>query len=91
MSDFDNMLAAMGHVPKLAGAACRGQWATFDPAETGEDPADTATRHQAALTVCRSCTALADCRQWVDSTPQRYRPLGVIAGQINEPKKRRHA
>lgn len=88
VSDLHDLLGAMRRAPKLADAACRGMWAVFDPAEHGEDPADTADRHHGAITLCRSCPALDACEQWFNDLPPRLRPIGVVAGRIHEPKPR---
>jgi hypothetical protein len=91
MSDLVSLLGSMRRAPRLPGAACRGKWALFDPAEPTETADETRNRHQAALAACQSCPALAECKQWIESLKPRHRPLGVVAGRINEPKKRRAA
>ncbi len=77
-----DLLAALVGAPALPGAKCRGRAHLFDPAERGEDPDLTEYRHQHALTLCRTCTALASCGEWVDSLPKSKKPAGVIAGRI---------
>ncbi len=91
MSDLASLLGSMRRAPRLPGAACRGKWALFDPAEPTEAADETRNRHQAALAACQSCPALAGCEQWFAGLQPRQRPLGVVAGRINEPKKRRQA
>ncbi len=80
------ILAAVGAAPALPGARCRGRHHLFDEATPDEDPDTVAYRHDHALRLCRSCTALASCEQWFESLPRSQRPSGVIAGQVRQPK-----
>ena len=75
--------------PRLDGARCRNLWAAFDPPESGEDPEDVRYRHRAALALCESCPALTPCGAWIASLEPRQRPLGVIAGQVNDGRRGR--
>ncbi|MFN8090550.1 MAG: hypothetical protein U0R81_16570 [Mycobacterium sp.] len=85
MSDtYTDLLLALAGVPALPGARCRGRSHLFDEAPPGEDPEVTGYRHQHALTLCRGCTALASCTEWVGSLPKSKRPPGVVAGQVRE-------
>ena len=79
-----DLLAALAGAPSLPGAKCRGRHALFDaPSELDrEPPAVTEQRHAQALSLCRTCPALASCQQWYDSLPRAQRPSGVVAGQI---------
>ncbi|WP_139826535.1 WhiB family transcriptional regulator [Mycobacterium paraintracellulare] len=63
--------------PHFPGAACVGQHAIFDAAES--DPA-------AALAVCASCSALARCREW--AADQKWPAGVVVGGQITRAKSR---
>lgn len=88
MSDtLHSLLAAISAAPALPGAACVGMSAAFDPAEHGEPVTDTEYRHQTALHLCRTCPALASCTEWFTSLPRARRPNGVVAGQINQPRR----
>lgn len=87
MSDtLHSLLAAISAAPELPGAACVGMSAAFDPAEHGEPATDVEYRHHVALHLCRTCSALASCTEWFDSLKPSKRPVGVIAGQINQPR-----
>ncbi|WP_454162876.1 WhiB family transcriptional regulator [Gordonia iterans] len=68
--------------PDLTEAACRGQWALFDPAGEDEDLEQAAARQHRAANLCRSCPTLAACRDWSDRIPPKHRPPGVLAGVI---------
>ena len=83
MTHLDHLLDALAAAtPKLDGARCRNLWAAFDPPEAGEDPADVAYRHSAALALCQRCPALTPCRDWLDALTPAQRPLGVVAGRV---------
>ncbi|OBG48325.1 hypothetical protein [Mycolicibacterium fortuitum] len=86
MNNLHDLLAALNGAPELPGAACVGMPTAFDPAEHGEPATDVEYRHQAALHLCRTCSALASCTEWFDSLKPSKRPVGVIAGQINHPR-----
>lgn len=76
------LFAALGGIPALPGAACRSRHDVFDLLPgTSPDRDDLAAE---ALAVCRGCPALVGCGQWFDSLPPTQRPVGVIAGRINE-------
>ncbi|MCB1290352.1 hypothetical protein [Mycolicibacterium sp.] len=90
MTTLDQLLDALAAAtPKLDGARCRNLWAAFDPPESGEDPEDVRYRHRAALALCESCPALTPCGAWIASLEPRQRPLGVIAGQVNDGRRGR--
>lgn len=83
--------AALGGIPVLPGAACKGYSRVFDepPAPSVDpDPGATAERIAFALRACQECPALGLCRQWVASLPANQRPPGVVAGEIRLPKSR---
>ncbi|UQE74631.1 WhiB family transcriptional regulator [Gordonia sp. PP30] len=65
--------------PDLTEAACRGQWALFDPAAEDEDHAEVEARHHRAAAICSRCPALAACRDWAERIPPKHRPPGVLA------------
>ncbi len=71
------LFAALGGIPALSGAHCRGPHQLFDPSEDIE---------QRALWLCASRPVLAACKAWCDSLPASRRPLGVVAGRINTPE-----
>ena len=82
-----NLFDALGVAPALPGARCRGHHALHDPAEPGEDPTVVAQRHAQALELCSGCQSLGRCREWLDGLKPSKRPLGVVAGLINEPSR----
>jgi hypothetical protein len=83
--DLETLLASLAGAPAFPGARCRGKWRTFDPAAVREDPAVVEQRHAQALGLCQRCPSLTRCAEWLESLPPKRRPLGVIAGTINEP------
>ncbi|ORB01148.1 hypothetical protein BST33_10010 [Mycolicibacter minnesotensis] len=78
------LTAALAGTPRLPGAKCRTLFAAFDPADKGEPHEEVAYRHTVALSLCRTCPALASCAAWVEAHPPTRRPRGVIAGQVFE-------
>jgi hypothetical protein len=80
-----DLLIALAGAPSLPGARCRGRHHMFDPAGAHEDPTVVDQRHAQALGLCALCPSLAHCRDWLDSLPERKKPLGVIAGQLRAP------
>ena len=81
--------------PDLTDAACRGRWDLFDEPAECEDPTAAEARHHHAASICRSCPALAACRDWADQLPSQHRPPGVLAGVIPQarpgrPRKEHH-
>ena len=103
MTDVHGLFSALAGIPKLDGAACRGQAWAFDPVEqsdtggTGNNipnssrptGAEVRDLQLAALAVCAVCPALDACRTWFDSLPPRDRPTGVIAGRIRRTREPR--
>jgi hypothetical protein len=87
--NLDNLLDALAAAPNLSGAACRGRHELFDPRDLS-DP-DRQDIEAEALALCRGCPALLACRRWYDSLPPGKRPIGVVAGQINAPKRSKEA
>lgn len=87
MSVADALLAALG-TPRLDGALCRGRQELFDPPDA-DTPERAREMNQArALRLCGRCSALADCRRWLDGLPKAQRPTGVVAGRVNVPRVR---
>jgi WhiB family redox-sensing transcriptional regulator len=72
---WESLSGALSGIPELNGARCRGEWSTFD--ET-DDPEIV----DYALNLCRSCPALAECEQWLQSLLPRKRPVGVVAARV---------
>jgi WhiB family redox-sensing transcriptional regulator len=60
-------------------AACSGQSRLFF-APAGERPEARAVREAQARAVCRSCAALADCRDWA----REHREYGFWGGESEE-------
>lgn len=79
--NFADVLDALGAIPALPGAACRGTTPLFD--DTGDNTA--------ALALCRRCAARIPCREWFDTLAPRERPEGVVAGLLHhrDSKRRR--
>lgn len=76
MSTLDDLMAALGGIPRLPGARCRARHDMFDQYD---DPGIV----EAAIAICHSCPALPACKTWCDSLPPRQRPAGVVAGQVS--------
>lgn len=74
-----SLFGALGSIPTLSGAACRGRADEFD-IEPSADP----ERIERAIHVCAACPALTCCRQCVSSLPPSKRPSGVVAGELRE-------
>jgi WhiB family redox-sensing transcriptional regulator len=89
MTDVHGLFGALAGIPRLDGAACRGQAWAFDPVEQSDNGAEVRDLQLAALAVCAVCPALDACRTWFDSLPPRDRPTGVIAGRIRRTREPR--
>ena len=87
MTIVGDLIAALAGAPRLPGAACVGRAALFDPPEPGEAPDAAQQRINTALALCNNCPALARCAEWRGGLPPRDRPVGVVAGRLNIPKK----
>ncbi len=74
---------ALGVIPALPGARCRGRHHLFDEPRRDEDEQAVQDRHAQALGLCARCPAARRCREWLDSLPPRKRPRGVVAGTVN--------
>lgn len=88
-SQLDSLVSALGAIPPLPGALCKGQSDTWDepaPASIDPDPDDTQERLNYAVRACGCCPALSACRTWIASLPPRQRPCGVVAGQVRPTK-----
>jgi hypothetical protein len=79
-----DLSAALGAIPRLPGAACRGNHDLFDLRDL-DDP-DRADVGADAMAICERCPALAACEQWLASTPPHLRPYGVVAGLVRRPR-----
>jgi WhiB family redox-sensing transcriptional regulator len=83
-SSFDTLIAQLAGAPALHGARCRGRSHLFD-ARADREPLPVAeARHAQALGLCARCPALVRCKSWLDDLPVRKRPLGVVAGRVNQ-------
>jgi hypothetical protein len=70
------LAAAVGTIPALPGAQCKGRdWHDLEPDAAPE-------LIERAVLACSSCTAMADCRRWVEATPPKKRPSGIVAGRF---------
>ncbi|GJO31562.1 hypothetical protein NJB1507_40880 [Mycobacterium marinum] len=84
---LESLVGALGGIPLLAGALCRGHsdlWDELLPPNRDPDPAATALRLEFAVSACRRCPALAACAHWAASLPPGAL-AGVVAGQVREP------
>jgi Transcription factor WhiB len=84
--DLASLFGALGGIPLLPGARCRGQHDLFDPRDVS-DP-DCGDIEAQALALCRQCPALAGCSAWFEALPAKRRPQGVIAGRVNQRRER---
>jgi hypothetical protein len=82
---YEDLLAAVGAAPALPGARCKNRAHLFDPAAPGENPDTVAARHNQALGLCQHCPSLTRCEAWVSGLKPSTRPLGVVAGKVNQP------
>lgn len=82
-----DLFGALGMIPALPGARCRGRHHLFDARPPDDPEADNAQAH--ALALCARCPALTRCAEWFDALSPRQRPPGVVAGQVNRPHKPR--
>jgi WhiB family transcriptional regulator, redox-sensing transcriptional regulator len=80
--------AILDGTPALRGALCAGFPEQFD-APGDEDAEDRRARLAVAVSCCRCCPALQECRAWVDGLPRRRRPVGIVAGQVRRTYDRR--
>ncbi|MET0996339.1 MAG: hypothetical protein ABWY20_20695 [Mycobacterium sp.] len=65
-------------VPALPGARCVSERDLFDRAALKGHGTD----RRLAVGVCRACSALTACTQWVDALPPSARPHGIVAGWL---------
>ena len=86
---FNSLIATLRGIPALPGAKCRGRSHLFDTPAPGEQPEVTELRHTQAIGLCLHCPALERCRDWVDGLKPSRRPLGVVAGTVNQPRRSR--
>jgi hypothetical protein len=83
-SPIAELMADLGHVPRLPAAACRGRAKLFDATipDVSNRPRAAVARRE-ALKVCAACSCLRACSAWLDSLDPADRPRGVVAGRIN--------
>jgi hypothetical protein len=77
---WEVLAGALAGIPLLERARCKGQPARFD--------LDVRSDREAidwAVLTCGACPALTPCRRWVDSSPPRLRPSGVVARKLIDP------
>jgi WhiB family transcriptional regulator, redox-sensing transcriptional regulator len=76
---LETLLGALSAAPKLPGARCKGrsEWDSWDDPELVEY-----TLHQ-----CTRCPAIELCENYFLSLRPSQRPVGVIAGRLNRPRK----
>lgn len=72
----DDVFAALGTIPALPGARCRGRAHLFD----GSDGLRGERTRQAAQ-LCSGCPSLDRCRDWTDRQPDNTLH-GVFAGRL---------
>nr|ABP46364.1 hypothetical protein Mflv_3893 [Mycolicibacterium gilvum PYR-GCK] len=82
-----SLFDAVGLAPSLPGAKCRGRHHLFDAPEPGVDTDETRKAEQIALRLCSECPSLGPCRTWLESLPKNKRPLGVVGGAVNTPRR----
>ena len=66
---YEQLLDALTSIPRLDGAACRGEHDLFE----SSDPCDI----EDAIAICGRCCELTRCQQWLASLPPRHAQLGV--------------
>lgn len=76
MNPLSNLLA--GH-DRWTGAACHGQWDTFDPRWDDEGQEHYTARIYRAQTICTTCPILTACRDFAGNARPRDR-VGTWAG-----------
>jgi len=75
--------AARRHPRRPVAAACRLPWLVPDAVRPRQpDPA-------LALEICAECRELCACADWVDSLPASQRPTGIVAGRLENGRRRR--
>lgn len=82
---LDALVGALGGIPRLPGALCKGQPELWDeplPLSRDPNPGDTAQRLEFAVSTCHRCPALRACERWVASLRPSRRPVGVTAGKL---------
>jgi hypothetical protein len=82
VSSWATLAAALGGLPDLPEAACRGRHELFDSTRK--------TDIVTAIQVCKHCPALQPCQQWA-ARQRRGRLAGVVAGRRINPADRKAA
>ncbi|WP_204806745.1 hypothetical protein [Mycobacterium riyadhense] len=80
---LETLAAALGGMPDMPEARCRGRHELFDPPGDGvarEDPAEVQRRTKARA-LCHGCPEFRRCREWLDSLPSWRRPGGIVAAR----------
>jgi hypothetical protein len=79
VSALDGVWAAIGTIPHLPRAACRGEHQIMDDYD---NPAP-------ALRLCARCAEIQPCGTYLAGLKPSERPLGIMAGQVIAPKLRK--
>jgi WhiB family redox-sensing transcriptional regulator len=78
------LLDDLASSPSLPGAHCRARHDLFDATLTGDGHRRPNRVEQqardAARNVCKACPCFRACEDWLLTTPQSRRPIGIVAG-----------
>lgn len=69
----------------LAGAACAGEPALFDPGEIDESAEQTERRHRRAVRICQGCPVFYRCAEWSAEQPVSMVTAGRIPPRVGRP------
>ena len=81
--EINLLIEILRGTPRLPGAACRDDPDLFDATVAegqGSRQSGLGAARERARAVCAGCPALDACRDWVRATPQKRRPVGIVAG-----------
>ncbi len=74
------LLGVAAAVPRLDGAACRG-----NPEPHDVDVRASREAIDSAIEICLACPAMLACGVWLDSLPPDQQPRGVVGGRLLDP------